>query len=247
MNAQMRTLIVNIPLPNLNFDNFSFLSAPSFTEYQRLIADPAAAATAVQQAADGEGTHTTYGGQAIVNGAASAHAFPLAELLEMRRREATRLLALGGLVVVIAHPETAVPNVAGGEWRSYSWLPPVEGFSYAGDLLPGFGRAGAVLTDAEHPFAPYIEQLAPRIAYRAHLNEDAPAVTESAAVFARSSSGVATAFQIPARGGQIVFLPALADPNKDRPAIAAAVVACLERWDHPAAAGAQDTNVAERL
>jgi hypothetical protein len=235
----MRTLVVGIPLPNLNFDNFTFLSAPSFIEYHRVIVDMAATARAVQEVVDGAAPHTTYGGQAIVNGAASAHAFPLAELLAMRHREAERLLANGGTIILIAHPETTVPNLlpahpeepGGGTWRSYAWIPEPEDFSYACDLLPGFGRSGAVLTDAEHPFAPYITELAPRIAYRAHINEDSNGFAEHGRAFARSSGGVAIAGEIAAAGGRLIILPALADPNKDRPQIAGAMVRCLERWD----------------
>jgi hypothetical protein len=35
----MRTLVVGISLPHFTFDNASFLSAPSFSEYGRVIVD----------------------------------------------------------------------------------------------------------------------------------------------------------------------------------------------------------------
>ena len=243
----MRTLVINFPLPNLNFDNFSFLSAPSFIEYQRVIVDIGATATAVQQAADGEGAHTTYGGQAIVNGVTSAHAFPLAELLEMRRREAELLLSHGGLIILITHPETTVPGVDGADWRSYSWLPEPENFSFTRDILPGFGRQGAVLTDPDHPFGPYIRDLAPRIAYRAYLNESAQGFAETGAIFARSAGGVAIGFDVATAGGRLLLLPTLADPTKDRPVIANAIVGSLDLLDTSAANKSRTRSAAERL
>ena len=225
----MRTLILGLPLPNPAFDNFSFLSAPSFSEYSQLLVDIGSASRAVDDVIGGAGVHATYGGQAIVNGPASSFAFPLADILAMRRREAEWVLSHGGSVVCIGYPE--VPHVlAGGDtWRSYDWLPRPEGLSYQDDLLPGFGRPGAVLVDADHAFAPYVEQLARRIAYRLHVNEDAPELRESGSVFARSSGGQAIGFEIPLLEGRLVVLPALQKPEAERMATAGVVAECLER------------------
>lgn len=246
----MRTLVAGIPLPNVDFDNFSFLSAPSFDEYPRVVVEAAAAARAVQEVVERTAPHMTYGGQAVVNGRASAYAFPLADLLEMRRRETERLLAGGGLVIVIAHPEVTVsglisPDGQEMDWRSYAWLPAAEGFSPARHLLPGFGRHGGVLTDADHPFAPYMAELGPRIAHRAHIDETAPAIAESGRTFGRSSGGVAIAGEIAVGGGTVVLLPALADPAKDRLQVAGAVARSLERWDASRSPGRRDADVSE--
>jgi hypothetical protein len=238
----VRTLVVGIPLPNPRFDNHSFLSAPSFSEYSRIVVEMSAVSAVIDEVIEGTSTQSTYGGQAIVNGPASSHAFPLADLLEMRRRETRRLLDGGGLVVLIGHPQVVHQAVGGGLWASYSWLPPLEGFSYGDDILAGFGTPGAVLADAAHPFAPYVEALASRISYRVYVNEDASAFREHGRVFARGQAGVAIGFELKASEGRLVFLPAITKPQPDRQMIADAIVRCLEQWDDgkgPAAISAQ--------
>jgi hypothetical protein len=227
----IRTLVLGIPMPHSTFDNASFLSAPSLSEYQRVVVEMGAAARVVQEVAEGTQVHQTYGGQAIVNGQASAYAFGLAELLEMRRREGERLVAGGGLVVVFGHPEMTVSGIGGdSEWRSYSWLPAPEMASYEDALVAGFGTPGAVLTDAEHPFAPLVSAVANRVAYRVHLDEDAPGVAD-ATVFCRSSGGVAIGFELSLGAGSLVVLPVIQKPDSDRQAIAQALVESFERWD----------------
>lgn len=233
----MRTLVIGIPLPNIDFDNHTFLNAPSFGEYQQILVDTASAARAVDDVVNHAAPHTTYGGQAVVNGQASAHAFSLRALLDMRRREADWLVSHGGLVVLMASPEVVEADVEGGPWRSYDWLPAPEGFSYENDLLAGFGRPGAVLVDSEHPFAPYIQQLAPHVAYRVYLNETAEAARD-AHVFARSSGGQPIAFEMPLGEGRLIVLPPLVKPEQDRARTATAISECLALWQ---AAGARMT------
>lgn len=227
----MRTLVLGIPLPNVSFDNHSFLSAPSLSEYQHIIVDMSSIALATEEIVRQTGVHTTYGGQAVVNGDASAYAFGLAELLEMRGREAERLLSQGGFIVAFGHPEVTIRGVEGLDegWPTYSWLPAAEGFSFGADLLAGFGTEGAVLTDAEHAFAGYVEQLGPMVAYRVSLNETA-STAEYVRVFTRSSGGVSIGFEIAVGGGHIVVLPALAKPQSERQAVAATLSVCLARW-----------------
>jgi hypothetical protein len=229
----VRTLIIGLPLANLEFDNYSFLSAPSFAEYQQIVVDTASVARVVDDVVNGGAAHSTFGGQAIVNGEASAHAFSLPVLLEMRRRETEWVVSHDGLVVLFAYPEVTQPDVAGGPWRSYDWLPAPEGVSYAGDLHAGFGRPGVVLVDGEHPFAPYVQQLAPHLAYRVYLNPTAEA-TREAHVFARSSGGQAVGFELPLGEGRLIVLPPLVAPEKDRPRTAEALAACLALWRTPA-------------
>ncbi|HEY5640533.1 MAG TPA: hypothetical protein VIW01_10830 [Dehalococcoidia bacterium] len=224
----VRTLVIGIPLPNASFDNASFLSAPSFSDYTRLFIDPAAASRVIDEAAQGTAVHQTYGGQAIVSGEGSSFAFGLSELLEMRRREAVRLLERGGLIVCLGYPDAVHTDVA---WSRYSWLPADEGFSPAQHLLPGFGTTGALLTIETHPFAAFVQKLQKHIAYRAHADEEAPALRERGRVFARSAGGSAVGFELPLAGGQVVFLPALQKPEAIRMQVAEIVVECLEAWE----------------
>jgi hypothetical protein len=225
----MRTLVLGIPLPHSTFDNHSFLSAPSLSEYSRVVVDLSAAASVVQEVVDGSGVHETYGGQAIVDGTASAHAFGLTELLAMRKREAERLFAGDGLVVAFGHPQARVKLRDDEEWRTYTWLPEPEGISYETDLLAGFGTPGVVVTDSEHPFAPVVSAVAARAAYRVYLNEDADGAGESARVFARSSGGVAIGFELTVGNGRLIVLPALLKPQADRQIVAQAMIESFDQ------------------
>lgn len=229
----VRTLILGLPLPNVSFDNASFLSAPSFSEYERMFIDPLAASNAIDDVVNGTAVHQTFGGQAIVNGKSSSYAFSLPDLLAMRRRETTRLLVRGGLIVCLAHPDALHEGVAGEEtWRRYSFLPGDPGFSPAEHLQPGFGRPGSVtVVDESHPFAPFVDELSAKVAFRAQADEDAPAFKNGGQTFARNSGGFAIAFEIPYAGGHIVFLPALDKPESARSDVSAALIRCLNAWD----------------
>jgi hypothetical protein len=100
-------------------------------------------------------------------------------------------------------------------------------------LRAGFGRPGAVLVEGEHPFAPYISQLAPHIAYRVYLNEAGEAARK-AQIFARSSGGQAIGFELQLGDGTLVVLPQLVRPDQDRPRTVAAIKDCLTRWSERA-------------
>jgi hypothetical protein len=227
------TVVLGLPLPNAIFDNGSFLSASSISEYDRMIIDPLAASQAIDDVVNGTSVHQTFGGQAIVNGEASSHAFGLRELLDMRRRETGRLLERRGVIVCFAHPDAVHEGVTGDEpWRRYSWLPDDPGFSPKEHLQPGFGRPGAVtIEDESHPFAPFIETLKKRVAFRAQADEEAPALKEGGRVFARNTGGFAIAFDLPFAGGHLVFLPAVQKPEQVRMEAASAMVGCLNAWD----------------
>ena len=227
----MRTLVIGLSLPNAQFDNYSFVSAPSFGEYSQIIVDLGSVSRTVDDVIHGTAVHSTYGGQAVVSGEASAHAFPLSELLQMRRRETEWLLAHGGLVVLLAYPDVPHAGVAGGTWHSYAWLPEPEGFSFERHLLAGFGRPGAVLVDAENPFAPYIQTLTSRLAYRIYVNEESPALAECGSVFARSEGGIPIAFDIRDGDGHLVVLPPILRPESDRAVITDVFLQSFARWD----------------
>jgi hypothetical protein len=229
----MRTLVVGLPLPHVSFDNYSFVSAPAFSEYARLIVQTDAVSKTVENIVASEGEHRTFAGQPITNGPSTAEAFSLLELLEMRRRETEWFLARGGVIALFAHPDVAHPSIAPTcGWRRYAWLPAPQGFRYDEHLLPGFGTPGADLIDPDHPFAPYITGLSNRIAYRATVDEQAPNFNEYARVFARSHGGAAIGVELTIAAGKVVLLPPLIDAGSDRSLIAQTLHACFERYEH---------------
>ena len=226
----MRTLVIGIPLPHVSFDNYSFVSAPAFSEYARLIVETAAASATVEEVVSGAAEHRDFAGHPITNGPSTAQAFSLKQLLEMRRRETEWLLARGGVVACFAHPDVAQPGVtASCGWRRYAWLPTPPGFRYEEHLLPGFGIPGAELTEPNHPFAPYVTELSSRFAYRATIEEGARGFSDYGRVFARSHGGAAISAELTVDNGRIILLPPLLDADSDRIRTAQTLHSCLER------------------
>ncbi len=228
----MRALVLGIPLPHITFDNYSFLSAPSLFDYDRIIVDMSALSEAVEQARDGSPEHRTHSGQTVVNGPSSTRTFSLTELLRLRRLEAERALARGGIVVCLAYPDVAHEGIAGlPGWRRYDWLPAPEGFSYTEHLLAGFGKPGVEITDAAHPFAPYVTEFGVRLAFRAYASEQDESFSQYGRVFARSLGGTAVGVELEVGTGRVVLLPPLdsLDYSNDRVPLANILCDCLER------------------
>ena len=224
-----RTLVIGTPLPHVSFDNYSFASAPSIPEYTRLIVEMSAVSRVVDEVTNGSAEHKTLAGEPVVNGDTTASNFGLADLLAMRAREAAQFFARGGVFLCVAYPDAVHYGIQGVDaWRRYEWLPRPDGFDYKSGLLPGFGKAPVEVSDPGHPFADYIALYGKRMAYRAHIAEEAGSETR---VFGRSSGGVAVAFDMALASGRIVLVPPLLVPEKDRTEIADTLFACFERLD----------------
>jgi len=228
----MRTLVLGIPLPHVTFDNYSFLSAPSLFDYPRVIVDISALSEAIEQVTAGSTEHKTPGGLTIENGPGRPAAFSLPELLRLRRLEAARLLARGGLVACFAYPDVTHETIRGlPGWRRYDWLPAPEGFSYSEQLLAGYGKLGVEPTDPEHAFAPYVEEFGVRLAFRAYLSEPEEGTPPYVRVFARSPGGAAAGVELAVGPGRVILLPPIGslDYSSDRAPLAAVLHRCLER------------------
>ncbi len=224
----MRTLVLGIPLPHSTFDNYSFLSAPSISEYKRLVVEMSSVSRVVEEVARGTGEHRNAAGQLVVNGPPDASQFALSRLLAMRRGEAERFFSRGGVAVCIACPDATFTGIADLEdWRLYDWLPEVDGFSWHRDLQPGFGREAAEPAPDIPIFARYVQEFAPHFRYKTYAEDDAIA-RAGGDIIARSAGGMAIAFEIALGEGRIVFIPPLHDPAPLRQAAAEAL---LEGFD----------------
>lgn len=227
-----RSLVLGIPLPHVTFDNYSFLAAPSLFDYERIVVETAAISDAVEQVVGGSLEHATRDGQVVVNGPSGPKSFSLAELLRLRRLEAERLLARGGIVVCFTYPDVAHEGIEGlGGWRRYDWLPAPEGFAYPEQLLAGYGKLGVDVEDAGHSFAPYVEEFGARLAFRAYVSEEGAGFSEFGRVFARSPGGAPVGIELMVGRGRVVLLPPLGqmDYSRDRVPLANTLHDCLDR------------------
>lgn len=227
----MRTLVVGIPLPHVTFDNYSFASAPSLDEYQRLIVNIESVSNLVTEVVDATAEHRSFAGQPLRNGPSTANSFGLPDLLAMRRREAERLLARNGVVVCLSYPDSRQNSIAEIEhWNRYDWLPAPDGFVWERHLLPGFGLPGAQLFHDDHPFAPYLTEFSSHIAHRATIDETSPDFSDYGRPFIRSAGGAVIGAELRFETGHILLLPPLARGDVDRSLLAQTLFTCLERF-----------------
>ncbi len=222
----MRALILGIPLPHPDFDNYPFLAAPSLFDYEVLVVEAQSATAEVAQVVAGETGLEAFDGRKVFNGPSTHDHISLAQLLQLRRMEALRFLQRGGIAVIFAYPDVPVPGVEGLEhFHRYWWLPEPNGHPWSEVLITGFGARGVVLA-CPHPFSPYIEAYGPRLTFHAYLNEG---LGLKAQVFARSPGGAAVAAELALQGGSLILLPPVGDlnPTYDRIPLAQTLHGCI--------------------
>lgn len=228
----MHTLVIGIPLPSATFDNYSFVSAPSLAEYSQIIVDMESVSQVIDEIAAGGSEHKNFVGHPVTNTPTTSTTFGLADLLAMRGREAEWFLARGGAVICLAQPDVEHHAISGLDgWRRYSWLPAPEGFCYAEHLLPGYGTAGAVLTEENHAFAPYVQTFGDRLAYRAVVDENSPGFAGYGTIFIRSPAGAPIGAELKVQQGSIIILPPLPRFESERASLAQTLSDCLERCE----------------
>ncbi len=211
-----RILSIGYPLPGPLVDNYSFLSAPSFFDYDALVVDPAAVARAIEGVVDGSAPAATFTDVPVVNVAAADAAASLAAIIARRRDETAQLLANGGALVCIAHPETALRGVDGaGDAGSYAWLPAVLPL---GACLRAAEGSEIDVVEFTHPLAAFVHRRLADVAYRAALDvKEWPRFVErGGCVFARSRGGAAIGVELPVDApGRLVVLPAMKPATGD--------------------------------
>ena len=234
----MRVLVIGFPLPDPQIDNYNFLSAPSFFDYDALVVDTASVSRTIEEVADQSQERLTYAEQPVVNGPTSPVSVGLADALRRRQEETQRLLARGRLVVCFAHPDVPHPRVAGFPGcHRYYWLPAPASLAYAPpQLMPGEGTE-VLSTEADHPFAPYIDRFRANLLYHAYFSEGG--LGPGARVFARSAGGAAVGVELAVGNGRVAFLPPLRSlgTGTDRYPVAGCILDCIRRALSMAAAG----------
>lgn len=202
-----RILSLGYPLPGPQVDNYSFLSAPSFFDYDALVVDPRALSLLIEGVVSGTAEAATFTDLPVRNAEPSAEAAALSDVLLRRRAETARLLANGGAIVCFAHPAARHEGVVGVELLDdYYWLPDdLRNACRPPALLEGGGTRGNVV-DYQHPLASFVIGQLANITYRAYFDEDH---LSGAHVFARSGGGAAIGVDIGGDGGAVIMLPAM--------------------------------------
>lgn len=206
-----------MPLPGQRVDNYNFLSAPSFFDYDAMIVNMAAMTHLIESVVAGTLEPETFGRQRVCRVAQAADEVALADLLARRRVETKRLLANGGVVIVNAQPPAALRDIEGMDGlSSYWWLPAADGLRYDEHIVAAEGTQ-AQIVDYQHPLAPFVLGQLANVAYRARVDVDAmPSFGARGCVFVRSYGGAAIGVEVPAEAGRIVLLPAMkAAPTGD--------------------------------
>src|ERR1700674_3910823 len=108
-----RILSLGVPLPGPQVDNYTFLSAPSFFDYDAIVVDPHALSRLIEGVVDGSIASTTFADVPITNGPATPASASLAEALLRRADETRTLLERDGAVICFAHAATTHADVVG--------------------------------------------------------------------------------------------------------------------------------------
>jgi hypothetical protein len=208
----MRILVIGFPLPNPQIDNYTFISAPSFFDYDAVVVEAAAVSRVIEEVLNRTEEHRTFVGEPVLNEPTGPFVVGLADHLARRRDEAERLLAAGKTLVLFAQPNVPHPHVLGlPGYDRYGWLPAPPGVTYRPPhLLPADGR-GVSLVDRTHPLAELVERFQNWFTYRAYFSERLPAFPEHGRVLMRSPGGAAIGVELRVGPGRLVFLPALTD------------------------------------
>lgn len=222
-----RILSLSFPLPGPLVDNYSFLSAPSFFDYDAVVVDPSALSRLVEGVIDGSIEAATFGDAPVRNEPSAPGDVAVGELLLRRREETAALLANGGVVVCFAHPPLMHTGIAGARpLDDYCWLPEsVAAACRPPALVPADGTQ-AHIVDYAQPLASFVHGQLANVGYRARFEE-----TQGVRVFVRSHGGAAIGVELPVEAGRVIMLPALrAPPSGDaRYALSDALQAGIRR------------------
>lgn len=208
----MRILVVGFPLPNTQIDNYSFIHAPSFFDYDAVVVEAASISTVIEEVLTRSEDHRTFADEPVLNEPSGPFVVGLADHLQRRRDEAERLLAAGKMLVVFARPNVPHTHILGlPGYDRYAWLPAPAGVFYRPpQVMPADGR-GVGLVDRTHPLSELVDHFQNWFTYRAYFSERLPAFPEQGRVLMRSTGGVAIGVELRVGPGRIVFLPALED------------------------------------
>jgi hypothetical protein len=209
----MNVLTIGFTLPNPAVDNYNVLTAPSYSDYEALVIDPASITDSVRELLSSEKEIRAWDDRPVVNGATTASALSAADLILRRADETRLLLEAGGVVVVITRPNAVESGLLGFEGCDrYSWLPAPAGAAWGTNYLrPSDGVTVRIVAD-EHPFSGVLRELRKDTTYRAVIDERLLGAAESATIIARGGSNAVISASFKVLNGLVVLLPAVKIP-----------------------------------
>ncbi len=200
-----RILSLGFPLSGVRVDNYNFITAPSFFDYDALIVDPAALSRLIEDTTTDAVESLTFARRAVRNVPSSTDEVALADVLLRRRDETSALLGNGGIVVCFARPPVTHTGIDG--------VPALDDYYWLGDHAPPLIAADgtqAQIVDYGHPLAPFVLGQLASVTYQARIDTDALVeVASGGSIFCRSQGGAAIGAELPSERGRIVLLPAM--------------------------------------
>ncbi|MDA0353276.1 MAG: hypothetical protein O3A10_13835 [Chloroflexi bacterium] len=204
----MRILSLSHRLADPLIDNHHIFNAPAVTDYEAIVVDVGGIAESIQNAVAASEPYLSFADLTVVNGEPIDGVTGIADTLRRRLDEFTRALERGAVVIVLAHPPSAISGVAGYQGLDrYFFLPAPAGMAWDSTLLRGSAGSTAAITAAEHPAVEVIESYRRDLLYRCFFNDRAPGFAGTARVIARSEGGLPIGVEFPVLNGRVIFLP----------------------------------------
>ncbi len=208
----MRLLAIGSPLPHIDIDNYSFLTAPSFFDYDALYVDPISVTAHVKQLLDGAKEFDSFDGRPVLNAATTATAVSIADQLRRRGEETQRLLESGGVVIVAGRPNATLGGVLGFEGCDrYGWLPAPAGMAWAPPYLKAAEGRTIRIVREEHPLATLLRDYRRELGVRAVFDDRQQLFRQNGTTIATGGWGVPHTVEFAVLAGKVIFMPPLID------------------------------------
>jgi hypothetical protein len=226
-----RILSLGLPLPGTRVDNYNFLSAPSFFDYDAMVVDVGAMTHLIEEVAAGALEPETSARSRVRLAPEAQDEVALSDLLARRAEETERLLAQGGIVVAFADAPSMLRDIPGTSGLPSYWWLPQQPLPYDRLLVAADGTQ-AHIVDYQHPMAPFVLSQLANLQYRVRIDLAAASpLPEPLRIFVRSYGGAAIGAELISAGGRIVLLPSLRSiPAGDaRYALSDTLQSCIRR------------------
>lgn len=227
----MRVLSIGFPLPNVAIDNYSALSAPSYSDYDVLIVDPASITRDVHDLLTDVRNFEAQDDRPVLNSPTTSTSVSAADQLRRRLDETTRLLENGGLVVVFGRPDATTAGLLGFEGCDrYHWLPAPAGLAWGPPFVRAAEGKTVRIVAEQHPFAEVLREHRKEAGYRAMFDDRQAAIRTHGRTIASGGSRVPIAMEFEVLGGRVTFIPLLSEATgTNRTALAQDIVDACRR------------------